>query len=506
MQHECAHEDSLRDFHKSRGYSHSHASLSECGNDHGLSIDTSGPRLLMTLGLNLVIPLTQIVGGVYAHSMALVSDAAHNFSDFTAILIAYIANRIGKRGASLHNTFGYKRAEILAALINVTLLLGVSAFIVYEGIYRLNHPQPVIARLVVLIAAIGVFGNGLSAWLLHRDSSRNLNIRGAFLHMLGDLFTSVGVVATGIILFFKPWYWLDPALSILIALFIVKNCWSILKEATCILMNATPNGLDIQKIKSFLEAIPDIYGVHYLHAWNVCSSSIAFSCHLVVPDQNLSKIDILSTDIRHQLLHHFGIDHPILQFETVPCADAGMFCAMSCGGSEGDSGITGDFGAKIGSFLNNPPPSALLWTRLILGSIFIYASADKILHPTAFAQMVHNYQILPDSLINLTAIILPWVELVMGLLLIFGLWLPGATLLSNLMLLTFTGALALNAARGLNVQCGCFGSSAGESGSMGWYLVRDSSFLLLGLFLFRQVFQKKKPGWKWNLPSEKNVV
>jgi cobalt-zinc-cadmium efflux system protein len=235
------------------GLDHSHC---QSGHQHYVNVeDTSGSRLLITLFLNLIIPVVQVIGGMYAHSMALISDAAHNFSDFTAVLIAYVANRIGKRGASARNTFGYRRTEILAAVINVALLLSAATFIVYEAIHRLQHPEAVIGQLVVLVAGIGVLGNGLSAWLLHKDASHNLNVKGAFLHMLGDLLTSVVVVINGIVLIFKPWYWLDPILSVLIALFILKNCWVILKEATCILMNATPNGLDIEKIKDFLERI-----------------------------------------------------------------------------------------------------------------------------------------------------------------------------------------------------------------------------------------------------------
>jgi len=308
--------------HPGRGCSHGHAIP-----------ETSGSRLLITLLLNLIIPIAQVIGGIQANSMALISDAAHNFSDFMAVLLAYIANRIGKRGASAQFTFGYRRAEILAATLNVMILLGVSGFILYEAAQRILHPASVHAGMVIVIAAIGVLGNGFSAWLLHRDASHNLNIKGAFLHMLGDLFTSVVVVVNGIVLLYRPWYWLDPALSVLIAAFIIKNCWSILKEATCILMNATPTGLDLVKIKRFLEGIPGVKNVHYLHAWNLCSSSVAFSCHVVVPDQNLSRIDALSDKLRNNLMEQFGIDHPVLQFETGKCGDGDLFCGLSCGNS-----------------------------------------------------------------------------------------------------------------------------------------------------------------------------
>lgn len=475
--------------------SHDNSSIRCCGNQshlgdahpgghHHVNVkDSSGTRLLVTLGLNLLIPVVQVVGGVQAHSMALISDAAHNFSDFTAVLIAYVANRIGRKGASVGNTFGYRRVEILAASMNVALLMGAAVFIVYEAMHRLHHPEAVSGPLVVLIGGVGVLGNGLSALLLHRDAGHNLNVRGAFLHMLGDLLTSVVVVLSGIILMFKPWTWLDPVLSVGIALFILKNCWAILKEATSILMNATPNGLDISRVKAFLEQIPGVNGVHYLHAWNVCASSVAFSCHVVVPDQRLSRLDALSEKIRSQLLRHFGIDHPVLQFETAPCGAGSMLCEVSCGtatnGAQGSPTPTEK--SPKGSLFKKP---LNFWVRLILGVIFIIASADKIIHPAAFAQAIYNYQILPDYLINIVSIILPWLEILLGVFLLFGLWLPGTVTLTNALLLAFLSALVFNVARGLDVHCGCFSTSATGAPATAWYLVRDTAFLLMGGYLF----------------------
>ena len=302
-----------------------------CSHQHVDDKDTSGSRLLMTLALNLIIPMAQVIGGVYAHSMALISDATHNFSDFVAVLLAYIAHRIGRKGASFQNTFGYKRAEILAATMNVAILIGASAFILYGAVHRFYHPQAVLGNVVILLAGVGILGNGLSAWLLHRDSKHSLNVRGAFLHMLGDLLTSIMVLINGLVLIFRPWYWLDPLLSILIVLFILKNCWSILKAAFGILMNATPKGLNLEEIKDFLEQIPGVCGVHYLHAWNISASSIGFSCHVEVLDQLVSKTDKIGEGIRHELFHRFGIDHPVLQFETGSCGNGGVLCEISCG-------------------------------------------------------------------------------------------------------------------------------------------------------------------------------
>jgi cobalt-zinc-cadmium efflux system protein len=300
-------------------------SCSACSMGH-----STGTRLLITLALNFIIPVVQVIGGLAAHSMALISDATHNFSDFTAILISYIALKIGKKGASLQNTFGYRRAEILAALLNVAILFGASAIIVYGAFQRLQNPEIVSGGLVMGIAAIGVIGNGFSAWLLHRGAKESLNVRGAFLHMMGDMLTSVVVLINGLILLYKPWYWLDPLLSLLIVIFIVKNCWGILKESTAILMNATPGHLDIQEVQTFLQNFPGIAGVHYLHAWSLGSSGVAFSCHVVVEDQPISQTQELREKISHALFHEFDIDHPVLQFETSACGNGNLFCEEIC--------------------------------------------------------------------------------------------------------------------------------------------------------------------------------
>jgi cobalt-zinc-cadmium efflux system protein len=297
--------------------------------------DTRGSRLLMTLALNFAIPVAQIIGGVMANSVALISDATHNFSDFAAILVAYLAFRIARRGASVRNTFGYRRAEVLAALINVALLVGAAIVIVVEAFERLRNPAAVSGVIVVVLATVGILGNGLSAWLLHRDAKHSLNVRGAFWHMVGDMLTSVAVLASGVILYYRPWYWLDPVLSFVIVVFILKNCWAIAKESGLILMNSTPRDLDLEKVRRHLQELPEVCGVHYLHAWNVSSSSVAFSCHVVVPDQAVSHTEPLAEKIRRNLLESFGIDHPVLQFETAACGDADLLCQLACGNGNG---------------------------------------------------------------------------------------------------------------------------------------------------------------------------
>lgn len=290
---------------------------------------TTGTRLLITLVLNFVIPTIQIMGGILSNSIALISDAVHNFSDFIALFISYIALQISRKGASTRLSFGYQRAEIIGALLNVVILTCAVIFIISEAIQRLYHPEPVSGLLVMVMAGVGILGNGFSAALLFRDARHNLNIKGAFLHMLGDFFTSLVVLINGAVLMLKPWYWLDPLLSFLIAAFILKNCWFVIKEAISILMNATPRGLDLSAVQQFLESRSDIVSAHYLHAWNIGNNGTAFSCHLTVSDQLISETEVLSEKIRYHLFHTFGIDHPILQFETTPCGETTLLCEVS---------------------------------------------------------------------------------------------------------------------------------------------------------------------------------
>jgi cobalt-zinc-cadmium efflux system protein len=314
---------------------HPRDDLDRCCHHHAPVVEgRTGTRLLLTLGLNLLIPVAQIIGGVAANSMALISDATHNFSDFAAVLIAYLAFRIGRRGPSVRNTFGYRRAEVMAALINVALLVGAATIIVIEAVERLKNPTAVAGGIVMGLAAVGIVGNGLSAWLLHQDAKHSLNVRGAFFHMLGDMLTSVAVLVNGAILFYRPWYWLDSVLSFVIVVFILKNCWAIATESGLILMNSTPRHLDLENVRRHLERLPEVCEVHYLHAWNVSSNSIAFSCHVVVPDQAVSRTKRLAAQIRHDLLEAFGIDHPVLQFECETCGEGELLCQLACGGSE----------------------------------------------------------------------------------------------------------------------------------------------------------------------------
>ena len=286
-----------------------------------------GKRLVTTMVMNLIIPAVQIYGGIISGSMALISDALHNLSDFTSVLISYSALRIGQREPTLKHTFGYKRLEVFAAVFNVALLFGAGIYIALEGWNRLWNPLPIKGHLVIWIAFIAFLANMLSTLMLRPGAGRNLNIRSAFLHMLTDTLFSLGVLILGIIWIFKPWYWLDPIVSWVIVALILYNGWDILKDAFGILMNATPPGIDIQAIQHEIEAVEGVEEIHHLHVWNISSEGVALVAHVVVIDQMLSKVDEIAAHIRNLLLSRFAIDHPVLQFETRACTTKGL---LSC--------------------------------------------------------------------------------------------------------------------------------------------------------------------------------
>jgi cobalt-zinc-cadmium efflux system protein len=296
---------------------------------HDHSETSWGRRLIATMIMNLIIPAVQIYGGILSGSMALISDALHNLMDFVSVLISYAALRLGRRGPTLEQTFGYKRLEVLGALLNVALLFGASFYILVESWSRLQDPQPIKGNIVIWAALIGFAANLISTMLLRSGAKVNLNMRGAFLHMLTDTLTSLGVALLGVIWLYRPWYWLDPVVSSLIIVMILYSGWDILKEALDILMNATPPGIDIQDIKREVEALESIEDMHHLHVWSISSGQVALAAHLIVQDQMLCKVDELAARVRDLLSDHFGIQHPILQFETRTYETTGLLCCVA---------------------------------------------------------------------------------------------------------------------------------------------------------------------------------
>jgi cobalt-zinc-cadmium efflux system protein len=295
---------------------------------HNHNESSWGKRLVVSMIMNLIIPVVQIYGGILSGSMALISDALHNLGDFVSLMINYAALLIGRRGPTHKHTFGFKRVEIFATLISVAILYGAAIFIAVEAWHRLRAPQPIAGQLVIWIALLGFAGNIISAVMLHSGSKVNLNMKSAFLHMLSDAATSLAVAAIGIVWLYRPWFWLDPIFSWLIVGLILYSGWGLLKDSILILMNATPPGINLFDIQKSLESLEGVKEIHDLHVWNPSAENIALAVHITVPDQMLSAVDELAEKIRHLLYEKFKIDHPILQFESNSCNGGKLLCSV----------------------------------------------------------------------------------------------------------------------------------------------------------------------------------
>ena len=293
------------------GHSHHH-------HHHGR--DAIGRILLWTMLFNLVIPICQLAGGWLAGSTALMSDAVHNISDFTGLAVAFAAHRMAGRPPSGGYTYGFQRAEIMAAGVNAALLVGACVFIGLEAGHRLLDPRPVAGGLVAVLAGVGVVGNGVSAWLLHRGSRGDLNMRGAYLHMMTDLLVSVAVLANGLVLMARPWYWLDPLLSALIVVLVLRGVWDVLRRAARILMEGAPEDLDLDRVRQAMEAVDGVSGVHHLHAWNLGSQDVSLTCHVVVGFRPLAETASMAAELRRRL-GELGVGHATFEFEAEPCGD-----------------------------------------------------------------------------------------------------------------------------------------------------------------------------------------
>jgi cobalt-zinc-cadmium efflux system protein len=277
--------------------------------------------LKISLGATLAYIVLLVVAGVRAHSLALLSEAGHNLSDFLALLLSLVAVYFQSRPASSTKTYGYQRAGVLAALVNASSLVIVSFFIFYEAFRRLGHPEQVRASVMMGVAAAGVVMNGAIALLLYR-SGGDVNIRSALLHELGDTLSTAAVIAGGWAIFVTHNYWIDSALSVGIGVLILWSGLGIVRETLNILLEGTPRGMKLEKIESAIRGIEGVNDVHDLHVWSIGSETHALSCHISIADIPPSMSERILRDVKECLLHDFRIDHTTIQFEHVVCAVA----------------------------------------------------------------------------------------------------------------------------------------------------------------------------------------
>ncbi len=301
--------------------------------EHTHSHDVSyikGVRLLFVLILNLVITAAEIIGGVLSGSLSLISDALHNFSDGLAVAISYWAVKISKRQNDFKKTFGYRRASIMAALLNSAVLVGISVFLLKEAYDKFIDPQTINGFMVIWVAFIGLAANALCVLLLKKSSHGDMNVKSSYLHLLGDTLSSVGVVVGGILIYFFKVYWVDPLLTVLISVYILKESVKILKDAVNILMQGTPDNIDINAIAEDLGKIEGVVNVHHVHVWCMDQNNINFEAHVNVKDMMVSCTKKLSGEIEDILSGKYGIDHVTLQFEYECCGDVGVIAPQKC--------------------------------------------------------------------------------------------------------------------------------------------------------------------------------
>lgn len=283
-------------------------------------------RLGITFLLNIVITVAQVIGGVISGSLALISDAIHNLSDGVAVLLAYIADRLGHREKTAKHSFGYKRAEILAAFINSLVLIAISFYLMIEAVDRFANPQEVDFKWMLGLGFLGFVANGFSVFLLHDDHDSNLNVKAAYLHLLGDALTSLAVIVGAVFIWAWGWTWIDPLVTLLISIYLLVHTFKLLKESTEILMQFAPSSIDPDVVKQKLEGVAGVKQVYHIHIWRLTDHSIHFEAHVELnADLQLSQTKSIDEAMNEVLHHDFNITHVTLQFEY-SCQDGGKGC------------------------------------------------------------------------------------------------------------------------------------------------------------------------------------
>ena len=306
-------------------HAHAHAHSHSHGHAHDHAPAEFGRAFALATALNLALVAVQVGYGVAAHSVALLADAGHNFGDAVGLVLAWGAYALGRMKATERFTYGFRSASIMSALTNAILLLVATGAIAWEAIRRLGAPEPSAGMTMMLVAAAGIAINGLSAWLLVSGSKGDLNIRGAFLHLVADAAVSVGVVAAGAIILVTGWTWVDPAASLGISAVIVWGTRNLLKESFQLSMAGVPSNIEITAVRRHLEAIPGVTKVHHLHVWAMSTTENALTAHLVFPKGHPG--DAFLAEVGHHLGHRFGIQHPTLQIEIGDAEDCAPDCA-----------------------------------------------------------------------------------------------------------------------------------------------------------------------------------
>jgi cobalt-zinc-cadmium efflux system protein len=305
-----------------QSHSHTHSHLRE------VSKQTTR-RLSISLFLTLAFVMIEAGAGIFANSLALLTDAAHNLTDVIALALTWFAVRITAQPANAQKTYGYHRAGILVALLNSTTLVLISLGIFYEAYRRFMSPPEVESGVLIGVGLIAVVVNLVTALLVHRGSQTDLNLRSAFVHLMGDVISTVGAVIAGVIIYFTGANWLDPFVSVLIGFLILYNAWGILRDSVDILLEATPRDVNIREMIKDIAAVEGVLGIHDIHVWSLTQSLRTMSAHILTDDLHISAGVNIQRAIGEIVRHRYNIAHVTLQLECVDCFPDSLYCDLN---------------------------------------------------------------------------------------------------------------------------------------------------------------------------------
>ena len=277
---------------------------------------------MLSIVLNLVITAAEFAAGLWAGSLALLADAAHNLNDAASLGISLVARRVSARQADGRRTFGYHRAEVIGAFVNLIALVGIALFLLKEAVERALDPRAIDGQLMMIVAGVALVANVATAFLLHSSSENSLNIESAFTHIVADALASVGVIVAGGLVLAFGWTWVDPLLTGALSVYILAQSYGLLRQTVRILMESAPPGFDVTAMVDAMMAHPDVCDVHHVHVWQLDEHRTAAEAHVQIAKRDVNAMEATKADLKATLCDPFGIEHATLEFEFEPCADA----------------------------------------------------------------------------------------------------------------------------------------------------------------------------------------
>lgn len=295
--------------------SHTHHHHDEHHHHHVVPLTGVNKAFIVGIALNLLFVIIEVIAGLIVHSLSLLSDAGHNLADVASLALSLLAFRLVKMKPTEKFTYGYSKTTILVALFNAMILLVSIGAIGYEAIHRFLNPQPLDGTTISVIAAIGIVINATTALMFFRNKDSDLNIKSAYLHLLSDAIVSLGIVIGGILIYYTHYYWIDAVLSIVIAIVVLLNTWSLLSQSLKLSLDAVPENLTLQQVKEAAEKVPGVKNIHHIHLWAISTTRNALTAHIVVDGKNqLSDIETIKHKVKHSL-EHLNIQHATLEVE-----------------------------------------------------------------------------------------------------------------------------------------------------------------------------------------------